>query len=66
MDRLRLCLETLRRLAKETEDPSCVVLAERETKDYLQNEIDALRAALERLGRAIDEEAYRHLPHAQC
>ena len=57
MDRLRLCLETLRRLAKETEDPSCVVLAEREINDYLQNEIDALRAALERLGRAIDEEA---------
>ena len=57
MDRLRLCLETLRRLAKETEDPSCVVLAEREISDYLQNEIDALRAALERLGRAIDEEA---------
>jgi hypothetical protein len=58
MDRLRLCLETLRRLAaKETEDPSWVVLAEREINDYLQNEIDALRAALERLGRAIDEEA---------
>jgi hypothetical protein len=34
-----------------------VVLAEREINDYLQNEIDALRAALERLGRAIDEEA---------
>jgi hypothetical protein len=42
MDRLRLCLETLRRLAKETEDPSCVVLAQREINDYLQNEIDAL------------------------
>ena len=57
MDRLRLCLETLRRLAKETEDPNCVVLAEREINDYLQNEIDALRAALERLSKAIDEEA---------
>jgi hypothetical protein len=57
MDRLRLCLETLRRLAKETEDPNCVVLAEREINGYLQNEIDALRAALERLGKAIDEEA---------
>ena len=57
MDRLRLCLETLRRLAKETEDPSCVVLAEREINDYLQNEIDALRAALERVSKAIDEEA---------
>ena len=57
MDRLRLCLEALRRLAKETEDPNCVVLAEQEINDYLQNEIDALRAALERIGKAIDEEA---------
>ena len=57
MDRLRLCLETLRRLAKETEDPNCVVLAEREINDYLQNEIDALKAAIERVGKAIDEEA---------
>jgi hypothetical protein len=45
MDRLRLCLETLRRLAKETEDPNCVVLAEREIHDYLQNEIDARRSS---------------------
>jgi hypothetical protein len=57
MDRLRLCIEVLRRLARETEDPNYVVLAEREINDYLKNEIDALRAALERVGEAIDEEA---------
>ena len=57
MDRLKVFMDVLRRLAKETEDPNCVVLAEREIHDYLQNEIDALRAALERLGKAIDEEA---------
>jgi hypothetical protein len=57
MDRLKLCMEILRRLARETEDPNCVVLAEREINDYLRNEIDALRAALERVGKAIDEEA---------
>jgi hypothetical protein len=57
MDRLRLCIEALRRLAKETDDPNCVVLAERQINDYLQNEIDGLRAALERVGKAIDEEA---------
>jgi len=57
MDRLQFCMEELRRLAKETEDPDCVILAERAINDYLQNEIDALRAALERIGKAIDEEA---------
>jgi hypothetical protein len=45
MDRLQLCMEELRRLAKETEDPDCVVLAEQAINDYLQNEIDALRGA---------------------
>jgi hypothetical protein len=50
-------MEILRRLARETEDPNCVVLAEREINDYLRNEIDVLRAALERVGKAIDEEA---------
>ena len=57
MDRLQLCMEELRRLAKETEDPDCVVSAEQAINDYLQNEIDALRAALERVSKAIDEEA---------
>jgi hypothetical protein len=50
MDRLQLCMEELRRLARETEDPDCVVLAEQAINDYLQNEIDALRSALERIG----------------
>ena len=57
MDRLQLCMEILRRLAKETDDSNRVILAEREINDYLKNEIDALRAALERVGKAIDEEA---------
>jgi len=57
MDRLQLCMEELRRLAKETEDPDCVVLAEQAINDYLQNEIDAMRGSLERIGKAIDDEA---------
>lgn len=36
---------------------NCVVLAEQTINDYLRNEIEALRAALERIGKAIDEEA---------
>ena len=33
-----------------------MVLAEREINDYLKPEIDALKAAIERIGKAIDEE----------
>jgi hypothetical protein len=57
MDRLQLCMEELRRLANETEDLDCVILAEQAINDYPKNEINALRAALERIGKAIDEEA---------
>ena len=57
MDQLRKCVEVLRRLAKEPDDPDCVVLAEQAINDYLRNEIEALRAALDRIGKAIDEEA---------
>jgi hypothetical protein len=57
MDRLKASMDVLRRLAKETDDPNCVVLAEREINDYLRSEIDALKAAIERVGKAIDEEA---------
>jgi len=57
MNRLRLCMEMLRRLAKEPENPDCVILAEQAINDYLRNEIDALKAALEQVGEAIDEEA---------
>ena len=57
MDRLKVCMDVLRRLAKEADDPNCVVLAERQINDYLKVEIDALNAAIERVGKAIDEEA---------
>jgi hypothetical protein len=50
-------MEVLRRLAKEPENPDCVVLAEQAINDCLQKEIDALKAALGRVGKAIDEEA---------
>jgi hypothetical protein len=56
MDRLKVCMDVLRRLVKEADDPNHVVLAEREINDYLK-EIDALKAAIERVGKAIDEEA---------
>ena len=57
MNRLQSCMEVLRRLAKEPDDPDCVILAEQAINDYLKDEIDALKAALTRVGEAIDEEA---------
>jgi hypothetical protein len=55
--RLQSCMEVLRRLAKEPGDPDCVILAEQAINEYLKNEVDALKAALARVGEAIDEEA---------
>jgi hypothetical protein len=57
MNRLQSCMEVLRRLAKEPDDPDCVILAEQAINEYLKNEVDALKAALTRVGEAIDEEA---------
>ena len=56
MDRLNVSMDVPRGLAKEANHPNCVVLAEREINDYLKTEIDALKAAIERIGKAIDEE----------
>ena len=55
--RIYTSMDVLRRLAKEADDPNCVVLAERAINDYLKSEIDALKAAIERIGKAIDEDA---------
>ena len=46
MDRLKVCMDVLRRLAKQADDPNFVVLAEREINDYLKPEIDALKLRL--------------------
>ena len=57
MDRLNVSMDVLRRLVKEVDDPNCVVLAERAINDYLKPEIDTLKAAIERIGTAIDQKA---------
>jgi predicted ATPase len=38
MNRLQSCMEVLRRLAKEPDDPDCVILAEQAINEYLKNE----------------------------
>jgi hypothetical protein len=44
--RENVSMDVPRGLAKEADDPNCVVLAEREINDYLKTEIDALKAAI--------------------
>ena len=51
MDHLNVSMDVLRRLAKDPDDPDRVVLAEQTINDYLRNEIEALRAALEHIGK---------------
>jgi hypothetical protein len=59
MDRLRICINTLRVLAR-TNDPNRIVLIERPIDEYLETEIGGLSRSLERLRKAIhDEEAKR-------
>ena len=53
MDRLKMCMDTLRTLAQQSANPNCYLLAEQEIGEYLKS----LRASLQELSSAIDHEA---------
>ena len=57
MDKLHKCIRELRPLAQQAENTNGQLLAEERINEYLQHEVDALRASIERLDRAIDTEA---------
>jgi hypothetical protein len=57
MDRLKICMEALRLLAKLPESPNRVPLAERRINEYLQAESATPRSSLSRLCVAIEREA---------
>ena len=57
MDRLKMCMDALRALARPPESAACVPLAERRIKEYLQAEAATLRTSLDRLSDEIDKEA---------
>jgi hypothetical protein len=62
MDKLKICIEALRVLARQANDPNAQPLAERRINEYLREEVDALTASLERISKAIDAEADRNVP----
>jgi hypothetical protein len=58
MDRLTICMDTLRALARHPDDANRVLVAERRINEYLKGEArPALKASLEKLSDAIDREA---------
>ena len=57
MDKLHKSIRELRPLAQQADNANGQLLAEERINDYLQQEVDVLRASLERLDRAIDTEA---------
>jgi hypothetical protein len=57
MDKLKNCVDALRVLAKQSNDPNAQPLAERRIKEYLRREVDDLRNSLRQISRAINVEA---------
>ena len=57
MDRLKICMDALRLLAKLPESPNRVPLAERRINEYLQAESATPRSSLGHLRVAIEREA---------
>jgi hypothetical protein len=59
MDQLRLRMDVLRMLARQPASADRQHLAEREINQYLPDEVGDGKVSLERLSKAIDEEAKR-------
>jgi len=56
MDRLRTCMDILRVLAKQSNNPNSIFVAERRINEYVHGEIPGGRASIERLAQAIELE----------
>jgi hypothetical protein len=57
MDKLKICIEVLRHLARQPGEPNAIYLAEKEIKKYLQDEAATPTTALDQLSAAVDDEA---------
>jgi hypothetical protein len=57
MDKLKRCIDALRVLARQSNDPNAQVLVERRIHEYLRSEVDDLQASLKQISRAINAEA---------
>jgi hypothetical protein len=61
MDKLKNCVDALRILAKQSDDPNAQLLAERRINEYLRREVDDLRNSLRQISRAINAEADKRI-----
>jgi hypothetical protein len=57
MDKLKICIDALRVLARQSNDPNAQLLAERRINEYLRPEFDNLRTSLRQIAGAINTEA---------
>jgi hypothetical protein len=61
MDRLEKCIDVLRVLARQSDDPDAQLLAERRINEYLRREIDDLDTSLKQVSTAINAEADKRI-----
>jgi hypothetical protein len=54
MDRLETCIDRLRMLAEQSDNPNFIVVTRRRINEFVNTEIPGGRASIERLAQAID------------
>ena len=61
MDKLEKCIDALRVLATQPDDPNAQLLAETRINEYLRREIDDLDTSLKQVSTAINAEADKRI-----
>jgi hypothetical protein len=61
VDRLKLCMDALRTLARQSDEPSCNPFAENAVAQYLKT----AGASLQKLREAVDHEAENSQEHVE-
>ena len=54
MDRLETCIDTLRMVAEQSDNPNFIVVTRRQINEFVNAEIPGGRVSIERLARAIE------------
>ena len=57
MDRLEACIDRLRMLAEQSDNPNFIVVTRRRINEFVNTEIPGGRASIERLAQAIEAAA---------
>jgi hypothetical protein len=54
MDRLETCIDTLRMVAEQSDNPNFILVTRRRINEFVNTEIPGGRVSIERLARAIE------------